>query len=98
MPKQYDKQFKEDALQYHEDHPELTVSAVWRNLGISAPTFYNWQKQAKENDEDVEYRGSGNYSSDDAKEIARLKRELKNKDDALQILKKAMGILAKDER
>ena len=40
-------------------------------------------------------RGSGNYSSDEAKEIARLKRELKNTQDALEILKKAMGILSK---
>lgn len=44
MAKHYDKQFKEDALQYREDHPELTVSAVYRNLGISIPTFYSWQK------------------------------------------------------
>lgn len=38
-------------------------------------------------------RGSGNYSSDEAKEIARLKKELKDTKDALEILKKAMGIL-----
>lgn len=55
-------------------------------------------KQAKENDGNVAHVGSGNYSSEEAKEIARLKRELKNKDDALQILKKAMGILAREER
>lgn len=35
----------------------------------------------------------GNYASDEAKEIARLKRELRDKDDALEILKKAIGIL-----
>lgn len=98
MAKQYDKQFKEDALKYREDHPELTVSAVCRNLGISKPTFYYWQNQAKENDGNVAHVGSGHYSSEEAKEIARLKRELKNKDDALQILKKAMGILAREER
>ena len=98
MAKHYDKQFKEDALKYREDHPELSVTAVCRNLGISAPTFYNWRKQAKQNDGEVDHIGSGNYASEDAKEIARLRRELKNKDDALQILKKAMGILAKDEQ
>ncbi len=98
MAKHYDKQFKEDALQYRKDHPDLTVVAVCRNLGISAPTFYNWQNQAKQNDGEVDHIGSGNYASEEAKEIARLKRELKNKDDALHILKKAMGILAKDEQ
>lgn len=89
MAKHYDKQFKEDALQYREDHPELTVTAVCRNLGISVPTFYNWHNQAKQNDGEVDHIGSGNYASEEAREIARLKRELKNKDDALQILKKA---------
>ncbi len=98
MSKQYDKQFKEDALRYREDHPELSVAAVCRNLGISAPTFYNWQKQANENGGVVTRVGSGNYASEEEKEIAQLKRELKNKDDALQILKKAMGILAREER
>lgn len=41
----------------------------------------------------VETRGSGNYASDEAKEIARLKRELRDKEDALEILKKAISIL-----
>ena len=37
---------------------------------------------------DIEYRGSGNYSSDEEKEIARLKRELRDAKDALDVLKK----------
>ena len=98
MTKQYDKEFKEDALQYRKDHLSLPISAVCRNLGISQPTFYNWQKQASENNGEIDHIGSGNYPTEEAKEIARLKRELKNKDDALQILKKAMGILAKEEQ
>ena len=40
-------------------------------------------------------RGSGNYSSDEAKEIARLQRELRDTKDALEILKKAISILGK---
>ncbi len=35
----------------------------------------------------------GNYASDEAKEIARLKRELRDTKDALEVLKKAIGIL-----
>ena len=34
------------------------------------------------------YRGSGNLDSDEAKEIARLKKELMSSEDAPQILKK----------
>ena len=97
MTKKYNKQFKQDALQYREDNPQLSVIAVCRNLGISAPTFYNWQKQARENDGEVQHVGSGNYSSDLEKENARLKRELKAHEGALNIFKNAMGILVKDE-
>ena len=44
----------------------------------------------------IPVRGSGNYESDEAKEIARLKRELRDAQDALDMLKKAIGILGKD--
>ena len=98
MSKHYDEEFKLDALKYRNDNPHLTVRAVARNLEISTPTFYNWQKAAKENNGDVLHRGSGNHESEEAKEIARLKRELKNSEDALMILKKAMGILAREEQ
>lgn len=45
--------------------------------------------------EEVQAWGSGNYSSDEAKEIARLQRELRDTKDALEILKKAIRILGK---
>ena len=98
MSKKYDEKFKNDALEYRKNHPELSVSAVCRNLGISLPTYYLWKKSAKENDGQGKHVGSGNYANDQEKEIAELKRELKNSQDALKILKKAMGILAKEEQ
>ena len=98
MAKHYDKEFKENALKYRKDNPHLTVAAVCRNLKISTPTFYIWQKSAQENDGEVLHRGSGNFESDEAKAIARLKKELKDSQDALTILKKAMGILAREEQ
>ena len=52
-------------------------------------------KDAKNNDNKIESRGSGNFASDEAKEIARLKKELKDTQDALEVLKKAIGILGK---
>ena len=51
-----------------------------------------------ENNGEVLHRGSGYFESDEAKEIARLKKELKDSQDALTILKKAMGILAREEQ
>ena len=92
---QYSKQFKEDAVRYRKDHPELTVQKAAENLGISESALKNWMKAARENEGSFPTRGTGNYSSDEAKEIARLKRELRDTKDALEILKKAIGILGK---
>ena len=47
------------------------------------------------NDNKIESQGSGNFSSDESKEIARLRKELKDTQDALEVLKKAIGILGK---
>jgi len=62
-------------------------------LGVS--TLAKWESQFRNNDGDIPVRGSGNYQSDDAKEIALLKRELRDAQDALDVLKKAISILGK---
>lgn len=62
-------------------------------IGIGSSTLSRWLSDARKNDGKIEHRGSGNYNSDKDKEIARLKKELKDTQDALTILKKAMGIL-----
>ena len=46
-----------------------------------------------DNDDSIQTRGRGNYESDEAKENARLRRELRDAQDALEILKKAISIL-----
>lgn len=92
---QYSQQFKEDAVKYRKDHPELTLSQTAKNLGISESALKNWIKVSKEHEGSVPTRGSGNYASDEAKEIARLQRELRDTKDALEVLKKAIGILGK---
>ena len=68
---------------------------AWQNLGISDSALKTWLRAARENEGSVPTRGSGNYSSDEAKEIARLQRELRDTKDALEILKKAISILGK---
>ena len=94
MAKQFDKQFKLDAVQYYQDHKELGMVGCATNLGISQQTLSRWQKELKATG-DIECRGSGNFSSEEAKEIARLKRELRDTQDALDVLKKAISILGK---
>lgn len=94
--KQHTKQFKLDAVIYRKEHPDLTQTECAKNLGISVSTLAKWEAQFRLNDGNIPFRGSGNYASDEAKEIARLKRELRDAKDALDVLKKAISILGKN--
>ena len=89
----YSQQFKEDAVQYRLDHPELPLRKASENLGVSESALKNRMKAAKEHKGEVPTRGSGNYASEEAKEIARLQRELRDTKDAHEVSKKAIGIL-----
>ncbi|TYC85526.1 transposase [Acetobacterium wieringae] len=94
MAKQHDKQFKLDAVRYYEEHKELGLRGCAENLGVGYSTLGKWSKELQDSGS-IECRGSGNYASDESKEIARLKRELRDTQDALDVLKKAIGILGK---
>ena len=94
--KQHDKQFKQNAVQYVKEHPDLSLEECAKNLGIGLSTLSRWRQQFETNDGDIPVRGSGNYASDEQKEIARLKRELRDTQDALDVLKKAISILGKE--
>ena len=83
MATQYSEEFKKDAVKYWEEHKDLGINACAKNLGISNES----------NEGNIPTRGRGNYESDAAKENARLKKELRDAQDALEILKKAIGIL-----
>ena len=97
MPrKQHTKQFKLDAVNYRKEHPDLTQVECAKNLGIGVSTLARWEAQYRDSDGVIPVRGSGNYASDEEKEIARLKRELRDAQDALDVLKKAISILGKD--
>ena len=65
------------------------------NLGSSQSALKTWMKSANEHEGSIPTRGSGNYASDEAKKIVRLQRELRDTKDALEVLKKAIGILGK---
>lgn len=91
----FDDEFKQGVVDYTLQHPDESKVSIAKKFGIADSTVHTWLKNAKNNDNKIESRGSGNFSSDDAKEIARLKKELKDTQDALEILKKAIGILGK---
>lgn len=95
MATQYTEDFKKDAVRYWKEHQKLGIAKCAKNLGIGKSTLSSWGKAYAENDGTVPARGRGNFESDEAKEIARLRRELRDTRDALDILKKAIGILGK---
>ena len=49
----YSQQFKEDAVQYRLDHPELPLRKASENLGVSESALKNWMKAAKEHKGEV---------------------------------------------
>ena len=71
------KQFKLDAINYRKEHPDLTQVECAKNLGIGVSTLASWEAQFRDNDGDIPVIGSGSYASDEAKEIAHLKRKLR---------------------
>ena len=92
MAQPHDQTFKENAVKYYEEHKDLGIRGCAKNLGVGYSTLSKWVRQMKKAGT-VEVRGSGNYASDEQKEIARLKRELRDAKDALDVLKKAISIL-----
>lgn len=90
--RRYTEDFKQNAVNYYHSSGKTIVEAA-QELKVPTNTLGDWINKAEDNGGTVPHRGSGNYSSDEAKEIARLKKELKDKSDALEILKKAIGIL-----
>jgi transposase len=90
--KQYSAEFKQDAVNHYYSSGK-TIEQVANDLKVNKSTLNTWIRNARKNDGVVNHRGSGNYSSDAEKEIARLRKELRDKEDALEILKKAIGIL-----
>ena len=72
------KQFKLDAINYRKEHPDLTQAECAKNLGIGVSTLARCEAQFRDSDGDIPVIGSGSYASEEEKEIARLKRELRD--------------------
>lgn len=89
---QYSAEFKQDAVNHYLSSGK-SMEDVANDLKISKSSLSKWVASANANDGTVYHRGSGNYSSEAEKEIARLKKELRDSKDALDILKKAISIL-----
>ncbi len=65
----YTKQLKLDAVNYRQDHPDLTQVECAKNLGIGVSTLARREAQFKDNDGDIPTIGSGRYESEEQQEI-----------------------------
>ena len=92
------KQFKLDAINYRKEHPDLTQVEWAKNLGIGVSTLARWEAQFRDNGGDIPVIGSGSYASEEEKEIARLKHELRDAQGALDVLKKPSAFWEKTDR
>ena len=71
----FDDEFKQGVVDYVNQHPEESKISIAKKFGIADSTIHKWVRAASKNGNKIESRGSGNFSSDEAKEIARLSKE-----------------------
>ena len=89
-PKHYTLEFKEKAVEL--SHAKGSVKQVWEDLDVFSSVLYRWRKELKDYGK-IGFLGGGKPKmTDEEKEIARLKKVLKEAELDHDILKKAIGI------
>lgn len=77
--------------------PDCAVSDLAERYGIAANTLSRWRREFRQ-EQGIEPTGQGiKIMSDEEREIARLKKELREAQLERDILKKAIGIFSKGD-
>lgn len=90
--KRYTPEFKRDAVELVRSSGR-TVTEVARELGVSAEGLRNWVKQAKID------RGegpAGALTSDEKEELRRLRRQNREQQQTIEVLRKATVFFARE--
>lgn len=90
--KRYTEEFKRDAIAL-VDSSGKTVTAVARELGISSESLRGWYRKAKAD------RGGGQcgeLTSAEREELRRLRKENREQQQTIEILKKATAFFVKE--
>ena len=74
------------------DNDDAMYSILKQESWYIKSALSTWRKKYQMNEGNIPTRGRVNHESDEAKENARLRKELRYTQDALEILKKAIGI------
>jgi len=91
----FDREFKEMVVELSHNREDLTALAA--ELDIRPDLIYRWRREATKFP-DASFPGQGNkIQTEDQKEIARLKKELRDAQIERDILKKAVSIFSKND-
>jgi transposase len=90
--KRYTEEFKRDAIAL-VDSSGKTVTAVARELGISSESLRGWYRRAKA---DQGEGAPGELTSAERQELRRLRRENREQQQTIEILKKATAFFVKE--
>jgi transposase len=93
--RKFDREFKQMVIELSNNRKDYTVLAS--ELDINADLIYRWRREAARHFE-ASFPGQGNKTmTEEQKEIARLKRELRDAQLERDILKKAVSIFSKSD-
>ena len=93
--KSYDKEFKLYAVKLVEEKRQK-ISETARELDLAEQTLHNWVKKYR-HEAEAGFVGSGNLKPED-NEKRELQKRLRDLEEENAILKKAMGIFAKNQK
>ena len=93
--RRFDREYKQMVVELANTRED--ISALAAELDLRADLIYRWRREALAND-GASFPGQGNKTmTDEQKEIARLKKELRDAQIERDILKKAVGIFSKND-
>ena len=93
--RKFDREFKQMVIELSNNRKDFTALAS--ELDISADLIYRWRREAATHLE-ASFPGQGNkILTEEQKEIARLKKELRDVQIERDILKKAVSIFSKND-
>ncbi len=93
--RRFDREYKQMVIELANTREDISVLAA--ELDLRPDLIYRWRREALAND-GASFPGQGNkMMTEEQKEIARLKKELRDAQLERDILKKAVGIFSKND-
>ena len=90
------EQLKKEAIIYFREHTELTAKECAAKYGVSAGTLYKWNIDFQTESTVSENSCSNIIPRMEENEVARLKRELQDAKNEIEVLKNVISILGKN--